>query len=81
MIRWEAAVVSLLGAVLGIAIGVLFGWAVVTSMQDSGITVFAVPGVRLALFGVLAGLAGVLAALPPARRAAKLDVLRAVAAE
>jgi putative ABC transport system permease protein len=81
MIRWEAAVVSVLGAVLGIAVGLLFGWAVVSSMKDSGVTTFAVPGVQLVLYAAIAGLAGVVAALPPARRAAKLDILQAVAAE
>ena len=81
MIRCEAAVIAVLGAVLGIAIGVAFGWAVVTAMRDSGITVFAVPIVRLLLFAAVAGLAGVVAAMPPARRAAKLDVLKAVATE
>ncbi len=81
MIRWEAAVVSILGAVLGIVIGILFGWAVVASMKDSGVTTFAVPVVQLVLYAAIAGLAGVVAALPPARRAAKLDVLQAVAAE
>jgi len=81
MIRWEAAVIALIGAVLGVAIGLVFGWAVVTALQDSGITVFAVPGVQLAVTVVIAGLAGVVAAMPPARRAAKLDVLKAVGAE
>jgi putative ABC transport system permease protein len=81
MIRWEAAVIALIGAVLGVAIGLVFGWAVVTALQDSGITVFAVPGVQLAVTVALAGLAGVIAALPPARRAAKLDLLKAVVAE
>jgi putative ABC transport system permease protein len=81
MIRWEAAVIALIGAVLGVAIGLVFGWAVLSALQDSGITVFAVPGVQLAVTVAIAGLAGVVAALPPARRAAKLDVLKAVVAE
>jgi putative ABC transport system permease protein len=50
-------------------------------MKDSGVTTFAVPGVQLVLYAAIAGLAGVVAALPPARRAAKLDILQAVAAE
>jgi putative ABC transport system permease protein len=78
MVRWEAAVTSLVGAVLGVGIGLFFGWAVVSSMHDSGITEFAVPAVQLALFALIAGLAGVVAALPPARRAARMDVLRAI---
>jgi putative ABC transport system permease protein len=81
MIRWEAVVVSVLGAALGLPIGVFFGWAMVRALADEGFGVFAVPIGRLVVFVVLAGLAGVLAAVLPARRAAKLDVLQAIATE
>jgi putative ABC transport system permease protein len=81
MVRWEAAVISLVGGVLGVAIGLFFGWAVVSSMRDSGVTEFAVPAVSLVVYLVVAGIAGVVTALMPARRAARMDVLRAIVAE
>jgi putative ABC transport system permease protein len=67
--------------VLGLAVGVLFGWALVTALSDEGFETFRLPGVTLVVIFVLAGFAGVLAAVWPARRAAKLDVLRAVVTE
>ncbi|NHN54635.1 FtsX-like permease family protein [Calidifontibacter sp. DB0510] len=81
MVRLEAVVVSLLGAVLGVALGVALGYALQRSQRDQGITVLAVPWTQLGLYVVLAALVGVLAAWLPARRAARLDVLRAIATE
>jgi len=81
MIRWEAVVIAVFGAVMGIALGIFFGWALVQALKDQGITVFAIPVGQLLVYLVLAGLAGILAAVWPARRAAKLDVLRAVTVE
>lgn len=80
-IRWEALIVSLIGALLGIVVGVFLGWSVVKSLESEGITQFAVPGLNLALYLVAAGAAGIIAALPPARRAARLNVLEAIATE
>jgi putative ABC transport system permease protein len=81
MVRWEAVIITLLGAALGLVVGVFFGWAVVTALHDQGITVLALPGIQLMVYMVVAGFAGVAAALMPARRAARLDVLSAIAAE
>ncbi len=80
-IRWESVIISLLGTFLGLVIGLFFGWAVVQALKDQGITEFAPPGLQLLLVVVLGGFAGVLAAVFPARRAAKLDVLQAVTHE
>jgi putative ABC transport system permease protein len=81
MIRSEAMIVACLGAALGVAVAVFFGWALVAAMHDLGVTrrVFPV-GQLLALLGV-ATLAGLVAGILPARRAAKLGVLDAVAGE
>ncbi|HEX2273029.1 MAG TPA: FtsX-like permease family protein, partial [Acidimicrobiales bacterium] len=81
MIRSEAMIVACLGAALGVTVAVFFGWALVAAMHDVGVThrVFPV-GQLLALLGA-ATLAGVAAAILPARRAAKLGVLDAVAGE
>lgn len=79
-IRWESMIIALQGAVLGLAIGVFFGWVMVRALRDEGITLFQVPYPSLALIAAMACLAGVLAGIAPARRAARLDVLQAVAA-
>jgi len=80
-IRWESVIISLLGTFLGLVIGLFFGWAVVEALKDQGFTKFAAPGGQLILVVIVGGFAGVLAAIFPARRAAKLDVLRAVTIE
>jgi putative ABC transport system permease protein len=81
MIRLEAIVIAVLGAVLGVGMGLVFGLALMTSLADDGLEVVKVPVGQLALYVVAAGLVGVLAAVFPARRAARLDVLRAIATE
>ena len=80
-VRREAVLVAVFGALLGIVMGVFFGWALVTALADEGIEVLVIPGVRLLVYVVIAAVAGVVAAVLPARRAARLDVLRAVATE
>ncbi len=81
MVRLEAVIVAVLGAVLGVAMGLVFGVALQRAIADEGIDVLAIPWLQLALFVALAAVAGVLAALLPARRAARLDVLTAIGAE
>jgi putative ABC transport system permease protein len=81
MVRWEAAVVSVLGTLIGLAVGVFFGWSLVKALADQGVNRFAVGAGLLALVVAAAALAGILAALRPAYRAAKLNVLAAIAYE
>jgi len=81
MIRWESVIIAILGAVMGIAIGVAFGWSLQQALTSQGVTELRIPGGQLVLYLVLAGLAGVLAAILPARRAARLNVLRAISYE
>jgi putative ABC transport system permease protein len=80
-IRWESVITALQGTVLGLLIGVFFGWALVLALKDQGLPLFSVPIRFLVLVVVAAGLAGVVAAIMPSRRAARLDVLRAIASE
>jgi putative ABC transport system permease protein len=80
-IRWESVIIALQGALLGLAVGVFFGWALVTALRDEGFNTLDLPVTNLVVIVFLAGLAGVLAALWPARRAARLDVLRAISSE
>ncbi|MGY1770910.1 ABC transporter permease [Blastococcus sp. SYSU D00813] len=79
MVRLEAVVISVYGAVLGLVLGTLFGIALSRSLADQGITELSVPVPRLAVFLLVAAVIGVLAALGPARRAARLQVLDAIA--
>jgi putative ABC transport system permease protein len=81
MIRWESVLIALIGGVLGLGIGLVFGTILVRALADEGIEVLAIPGGQLMTFLILAGVAGVLAAVGPARRAARLDVLAAIAYE
>jgi putative ABC transport system permease protein len=81
MIRWEAIIVAVIGAVLGIVVGLFFGIVVTAALGAQGIDVLSIPAVQivgLVIFGAIAGLA---AAMFPARRAAKLNILEAITYE
>jgi putative ABC transport system permease protein len=78
MVRWESVVISVLGASFGAVLGIGLGAALAKAMADQGITAVSVPGPQIALYVGAAAVAGLLAAVGPARRAAKVDVLRAV---
>jgi putative ABC transport system permease protein len=80
-IRWESVIVALQGTVLGLLVGIFFGWALVQAQKSQGITVFSLPYLTLVIVIVLAGLAGVAAAILPSRRAAKLNILQAIVTE
>jgi putative ABC transport system permease protein len=80
MIRYEAVITSLIGAVIGIVMGIVFGVAVTEALKDDGL-VLSIPVAQLIILLILGGLAGVLAAIAPARRAARLDVLESLAYE
>ena len=79
MVTVEAVSVAVFGALLGIAVGSVFGLALQRALADEGLTELRFPVGRLVLFVLVAALAGVVAALLPARRAARLDVLQAIA--
>jgi putative ABC transport system permease protein len=80
LVRYEAVITALIGAVLGTILGVIFATLVSRPLADEGFELSYPIGTLIILL-VLAALAGVLAAIWPARRAAKLDVLRALAYE
>jgi putative ABC transport system permease protein len=81
MIRLESVAIALLGAVLGVVLGLGAGWALQRSLAGDGIDVLSIPVTQLSVFVVVAGVVGILAALWPGRRAARLDVLRAITTE
>ena len=78
MVRFEAALVATFGAVLGVSIGLLFGWGVVQALPASFASTLAIPVQSIAVLMIVAATAGVLAAVLPARRAGRLDVLDAI---
>jgi len=80
MVRAESVITALIGAVLGLVLGVVFAVIVSRPLADDGF-VLTFPVVTLIAVTILAAIAGVLAAIPPARRASKVDVLRAVTTE
>jgi len=77
MIRYESVLTAVLGAFVGVGVGVLFGYAITTALSDEGLA-FALPLGQIVVFMLLAVVAGVLAAVFPARRASRLDVLQAL---
>jgi putative ABC transport system permease protein len=81
MIRLESVVIAVFGALLGVALGIAFGVGLIKALHDQGLTELSIPWFRLAIFVVAAGAVGVVAAALPARRAARLDVLKAIATE
>ena len=80
IVRYESVITALIGGLLGIAIGLLFGFLMTAALADLGLT-FAVPFAQLAGFLVLAVVVGILAAVVPARRGARVDVLTALHSE
>jgi putative ABC transport system permease protein len=81
MIRSEAVIIACLGASLGMAVAVFFGWALVASMRHLGVTELVFPVAQLAGLAALTTVAGMLAGILPARRAASLRVLDAIASD
>ncbi len=81
MIRSESVILALFGAIIGIVIGTGLGLALVSSLRSQGITNTSVPVTSLVIFLFLSAVLGLIAASWPARRAARLDVLSAIASE
>jgi putative ABC transport system permease protein len=81
MVRWESAVISLIGAVSGAALGIAIGLAMSQVLKDEGIKSISIPVGQVAIYVAVAAVAGILAALGPARAAAKVDVLKAVVSD
>jgi putative ABC transport system permease protein len=80
MIRWESVVIAMFGTAGGLGLGLLLGWGLVQAAARGAFPItFTVPTSQLAIIVVLGALAGVLAALRPARRAARVDVIDALA--
>jgi putative ABC transport system permease protein len=80
VIRYESVITALIGAALGLTVGFVLGVVTTVALEDEGF-ILSIPWISLIVFGILAVIAGVLAAIPPARRASRLNVLEALAYE
>ncbi|MGZ4784205.1 MAG: ABC transporter permease [Acidimicrobiales bacterium] len=80
-VRWESVIIALLGTGLGLVIGLFFGWAAVQALSSEGINTLAVPSGTLMVVVLLAIVAGAGAAVLPARRASRLDILAAISSD
>ncbi|MEV7006041.1 FtsX-like permease family protein [Streptosporangium sp. NPDC051022] len=78
MLSVEALILGLIGALVGVVLGVVFGWAASRTMTRD--VVFSLPVPQILAFVALSGLAGVLAAVLPARRAARASIVNSLAA-
>jgi putative ABC transport system permease protein len=81
-LRWESVIVAVFGTIGGLGLGTFLGWGLMRAMAAEGLFgTFAAPVVPLAVILGLAAVAGIVAARRPAKRAARMDVLAAIAAE
>jgi putative ABC transport system permease protein len=80
IVRYESVITALIGAALGLVLGLILGIVTTVALSDEGF-ILSIPVASLFVFALLAIIAGVLAAIPPARRASRLDVLDALAYE
>ncbi len=80
MITWESVIIAVYGAILGSGVGILLAAALVEALDEDAL-IFSVPGLQIVTAVVIAMLAGIVAAIYPARRAARLNVLDAIAYE
>ncbi|MCJ7826817.1 MAG: ABC transporter permease, partial [Demequinaceae bacterium] len=81
MIRLESVVIAIFGAAMGIVLGTALGAAMMVALKDLGFTTLSIPWPLLGIYFVVAVLAGLAAAVLPARRAAKLDILESITTE
>jgi len=81
MVRWEAVIIALFGGLLGVAMGVLFGLAVIAALPETFVDIVSIPYTSLFGYLLVSGLFGMLAAILPARRASRLNVLDAISHE
>lgn len=81
MVAWESVIIALLDGVLGLCVGAGLGIAIVSSVHAGGVTATAVSGGNLFLYAAAVACFGLLAAIFPAIRASRVDMLRAVTTE
>jgi len=80
-VRWESVLTSVYGAAVGVVMGLVVGYVVIAALHDQGLTKYSVPVPTIGVILVIAFVVGVVAAVVPAWRATKLDILQAIATE
>jgi putative ABC transport system permease protein len=80
-VRWESVLTSVYGAAVGVVMGLVVGYVVIAALRDQGLTKYSVPVPTIGVILVIAFVVGVVAAVVPAWRATKLDILQAIATE
>ena len=80
-VRWESVLTSLYGAIVGVVLGLVLGYIVIVALRDQGLSKYAIPTRAVAIIVVSAFVVGVLAAVIPAWRATKLDLLESIGAD
>jgi putative ABC transport system permease protein len=78
MVRGESIIIAIIGCLVGLGLGIFWGWAFTRVLREQGLDQFDVPPVQVALFLVFSVIAGAVAAWLPAWRASRLDVLEAI---
>jgi putative ABC transport system permease protein len=81
MIRAESALIGMVGSLAGVVLGVFLGWVFQRALVSQGVTELVIPWGRLVLYALGGAVTGYIAGTIPARRAAKVDMLAAIAAE
>ena len=79
MVRWESVITSLFGAVTGVVLGILTGIVIVVSLNESGFSAFTLPIVNTLYILLGAFVIGVIAAVFPAWRATRTEIISAIA--
>ena len=78
-VRWESVITSVYGAAVGVLMGLVLGYVVIVALRDEGLTNYSVPVTTILWIMVLAFTAGVIAAVVPAWRATRMNILAAIA--
>ncbi|HKA84655.1 MAG TPA: FtsX-like permease family protein [Acidimicrobiales bacterium] len=81
MIRWESAIIAVFGTLLGLVIGLLGGWGLIKALSDEGFTAFEIPWGQIVAVVLIAAALGIFAAVWPAWRAGRMNVLDAIHTE
>jgi putative ABC transport system permease protein len=81
MVRWESVIIAVFGAVLGMLTGIVLGWAVVQALRDEGVGAFSIPFTQMVILILVAAVAGIVAAIYPAWKGSRLNILEAIAYE